>query len=271
MGRWLVRIESLALICSALGIATPAARAADDRPERAAGGVSAEGDRWSGAYARIGFGFNDARNDVTASVNRVGLDAGGAFRRLNDVGSPEIDDGAASGGFAAGYRWQRGSVVWGLEVEFNASAVDGRASTTYSCPTYGGGVCTFSQRFKSDLVTTVLPRVGLVLDRFMVSAALGPVLARWETRDRLSILAAPRDSYAARSELSLGWAAAIGLEYWLDPRWRLGPEYMYADMGKLRTAAPEGAFGGLDNHIRYRHRITNSLTRMSLTYYFGGE
>ncbi|TPL35997.1 outer membrane protein [Mesorhizobium sp. B2-4-6] len=182
------------LLATALVLATGTAYAADVLQEAP---VAASYD-WTGAY--------------------IGVNAGGGFGTFKlspSGGGPGSIDLSASGflgGVQAGYNWQSGQMVYGVEADFQGSDVKGELSV--------GGP---SIETKVDWFGTLRARIGFTpVDRFMVYGTGG--LAYGHEK-----ISAPGVDL---SKTKVGWTVGAGAEYAINTNWTLKSEYLYTDLGK---------------------------------------
>jgi outer membrane immunogenic protein len=181
---------------AALLAAPFAAQAADLSPSPAykAPAYIAPAFTWSGFYAGANFGY--------------------AFGTANWTGpTAETKPDGFLGGGTLGYNLQTGIWVWGLEGDFDYTAIKG----SVACG--GAVVCTF----KDQWLATTRGRIGYAgwgnfMPYFTGGAAFAEVKA---TAGGLS-----------KSTLRTGWTVGGGVEYALWSNWSLKAEYLYTDLGK---------------------------------------
>ena len=121
---------SLLGMSAGLGLALAATSASADGYVR--GGVKAAPaccDSWSGFYLGVHGGYGWKENDFDEVV---------ALNPLVTLGN--IDSKGSVWGGQAGYNWQRGSIVGGLEIDFSKSNISGSSSPFVQ--NLGGGVST---------------------------------------------------------------------------------------------------------------------------------
>jgi outer membrane immunogenic protein len=166
---------------------------------------------WTGFYIGVngGGGFGDDKFDMKPTLTRK--PSGGL------------------GGGHAGYNWQYGNLVGGLEVDF-----DGADITKSFTPVAGTSV-----REKTDELATARARLGYLL--FPNLLAYGTAGAAWgHTEVRQSTAALTTNAVS-----QFGWAAGAGLEYKVWGPLVARAEYLHYDFGK--TSLP--AFGPLRESI----------------------
>jgi len=128
----------------------------------------------------------------------------------------------------AGYNFQSGNFVFGLESSFAAANFDGRFTSPY-LP--GAGAWTPNMNW----LGTVTGRVGYSFGQFLPYVKGG--FASAETGSPLQ--GAPTGSFS-QGTTSTGWTSGVGLEYQVSPKLSLGLEYLYTDLssGGANSNAP---------------------------------
>ena len=214
----------------------------------------------------------------------AGVNAGGAWGRfpLETInGSPTPADDAAgsaaetltvrsssfTGGVQAGYNWQSGGVVFGLEADFNWMSL--RASQGPAAFPFGSNpALTFvvNQSVRTNWLATVRPRVGFTANNVLIYATGGLAVA--DLRYDESINDAGCCAWIENASLSktkAGWVAGGGLEVALQRNWSAKAEYLHAEFsGETTTAA--NAVGEINVHRISRYGI--DIVRVGLNYRF---
>lgn len=183
-------------------LACTAAGAADlgpyGRPAPYAAQPSFSLERWSGFYIGAGLGY--------ASGN-VGVDGtSGVFN---------MDQSGALGSLFAGYNWQMGSIVSGLEVDIGTGNV-------------GGSQNHFGSLVQPDLnaIGSLRGRLGiLATPRALLYATGGLAWANYDFKVTAGNTV---------SETLVGYQLGAGLEYMIAPQWTMRLEYNYTDFGSAR-------------------------------------
>ena len=137
---------------------------------------------WAGPYlgANIGYAWGDVTNSGT---------------------SPS----GFAGGIQAGYNWQSGPLVFGVEGDLQASGADDTfAAWKFSNPWFG----------------TMRGRVGYALNNILIYATGG--LAFGSLKYESGVI---NESHA-----SLGWTLGVGAEMALSQNWSAKAEYLYVDL-----------------------------------------
>ena len=161
---------------------------------------------WAGFYIGIngGYGWGETKFDDAPILNSK--PKGGLF------------------GGHAGYNWQYGSVVAGLEVDF-----DGADIKQTITPLRG-----ISVEEKIDELASARARIGYVFfPNLLAYGTAGAAWGHFEITDTLG-------EFAPVATNQFGWTAGVGLEYKLIDHFILRAEYLHYDFGKT-------TIGGVDN------------------------
>jgi outer membrane immunogenic protein len=179
---------------------------------------------WTGFYAGVnaGYGFGSSTwSAPAASPKPKGFLAGGT----------------------AGYNWQSGAIVYGVEGDFDWSDVKG----TVAC----AGLLTCET--SSSWLATFRGRVGYAFDRWLPYITGGGAYG--------SVKATPGIAALASSSNQLGWTVGAGLEYAFMGNWSAKLEYLYVDLGSFNAAIAPAV-----NNVSFKENIV----RAGLNYKFSG-
>jgi len=172
---------------------------------------------WTGFYvgANAGGGIGNAVSDFTV--------AGATFASVDNSLT-----GAVAGG-QAGYNWQTGPMVFGLETDIQFSS----ASGTLSAPC-AAGLCglalTANYSQEVSWFGTVRGRVGYASAGWLLYATGGYAYGQLKTDANAS--AAGTTATFSATDFIDGWTAGAGVEVQFAQRWSLKGEYLYADLGR---------------------------------------
>jgi len=159
----------------------------------------------------------------------LGVNGGGAFGRSDWSGFG--NDTNVSGGLVgvtAGYNWQSGQWVFGLEGDIDWSSIKG-SFTNAACPT--------GCETKNSWLGTARGRLGYAFDRVMPyitgGAAFGDVKAT-------------QAGVGSVSDTNVGWTAGAGVEWAAISNWTAKIEYLYVDL-----ASNPFSITGVSNGYRF--------------------
>jgi outer membrane immunogenic protein len=185
---------------------------------------------WTGFYIGGNLGAGFATANATASA--FGVSASGSETLTGFIG-----------GGQAGFNWQAGPAVLGLEADFQG------ANQTNSAT-----IGPFSTSEKITYFGTVRGRVGIAFDRWLPYFTAGWGQGGWSTTASLAGVGAVN----ATSTHDF-WTVGGGIEYafWGNASVKL--EYLYLDTGTITTAFPPLALSS---------RIQDNIVRGGINYRF---
>jgi outer membrane immunogenic protein len=197
---------------TALALTGTAATAADYGPQ------------WRGAYIGGNFGY-----------------------KWDTLTNSSVAPAGFSGGGQAGYNWQIGQFVFGLETDLQASS----ANATFA-----------NYQFSNPWFGTVRGRGGIALNNILFFGTLGLAYGR----GKLDVAG------LSETNLHTGLAAGFGLEVGLTHNWSVKAEGLFNNYGN-QPYAVIGTNGALTNGaaqlgVNYGFGLTNSVARLGANYHF---
>ena len=233
------------------------ANAADAVVEEAV--VIEPGFAWTGGYigANIGYGWADFEQGLDAEVPFL----------LNLNEEFDTDGDGVVGGAQAGFNWQAGQFVLGIEVDVQAADVDGTANRFFDFGGNGAADLDANVSTEIDWFGTARGRIGFVpTERLMIYGTGG--LAFGETTSSASyeaqLLATPYADSASSTDMRTGWAAGAGAEYAFTDNWTLKLEYLFVDLGDETFLNLEDDFFDAD----FTSDVTLQTVRLGVNYKF---
>lgn len=185
---------------------------------------------WGGGYAGLQAGYLSS----SQSVN-LNLPDGSTINEWN----PDPD--GATAGIFAGYNWETaGSLVFGVEAEYNWADASGTGTILRSIT--GGNTASENVDASIDATAAVRGRLGFALDRTLLYATAGWAWASYDGRVYGLFNGTPSGNTASWSSSVDGWTAGIGVERAFNDRWVGRIDYRYSDFGSL-DYAPIGTSG----------------------------
>jgi outer membrane immunogenic protein len=153
---------------------------------------------WNGFYIGVNGGYGFGTSRWTDSI--TGLSTG------------DFNITGALAGGTIGYNMQLGSVVFGLEGDFDWSNMKG--STT---------ACVTTCETSAQWLGTGRGRIGYAFDRFLPYLTGGAAFAN---------IKGSMTGFGSFSGTQTGWTGGGGLEYAFSGNWTAKAEYLYVDLGK---------------------------------------
>ena len=271
-------VKKLALAVAAASILFTGAAAAADlaaRPYTKAPAPVIAVWSWTGFYVGGNVGGHWGDDRITPAANPVGWGAAGAAD-LNAFTRTNLHPQGVIGGVQAGYNWQTGNVVLGLEAD--ANWVDGTA-TRVQVPPAGFLVINpldvMTNSSKLTFLGTVRGRLGLAAGDALFYVTGGLAVGNLKNTDTFCSFGAPcidpGDLGVVNSSVTrAGWTVGGGIEYHIAGNWTAKAEYLYVDLGSYATSIPGCAncLPGAD--ITVNHKFTDHIARVGVNYKFGG-
>jgi outer membrane immunogenic protein len=232
---------------------------------------------WTGFYvgANAGASWSHGSTGIAAPFagwfNTINLN--GAWRKSEDNVS-------FTGGVQAGYNHQIGSLVLGVETDFNYANTESKRDG-FGRIALGpfANEQTFASKTKVEWFGTVRARLGVTpMERLMVFAtgglAYGSVKASASETDAFFFGAANIGTntwHGSKNDTRVGWTLGAGAEYALTNNLSLKAEYLYVDLGKQHVntfySGPIPALVGTAG-ARVNHDTKFSIVRAGVNYRF---
>jgi len=254
-------------LTTALAIGGPPALAADmavkARPPVA---VAEAVFSWTGFYVGLNAGGAWTSSDVTFTqtgpvFDQPDRDFG------NALGSPSTNRTGFTGGAQAGYNWQSGIAVVGVETDINylhTSANVFRSGTLPVVPV----VDTSTTAVSTDWLYTLRGRAGLTSGRALFYVTGGLAVGNERFSQFFLHTASGTFEAGSSSDTRVGWTVGAGGEYAFTNNWSVKAEYLYVDLGSTGFNSVNNllpAFTAINSA-----RLTENIGRVGINYHFNG-
>ncbi len=185
--------------------------------------------QWTGCYVGLnGGGGTGASNFHTGVDPGSYLGAADAAEVSND-GTGSANASNFLGGGQAGCNWQTGTVVVGLEGDFDYFRNKTQFFNDTNALPVLGVPFVIGQSLTTDYLATVRPRIGIAADRNFAYITGGVAFTTASyTESYVDGSAPPGTGIATGSKLLIGWTAGAGWEYALSEHWLIRFEYLLA-------------------------------------------
>jgi outer membrane immunogenic protein len=222
---------------------------------------------WTGFYfgGNVGYGWGDQAVNFSGSASTLAGIARGQI-----PSSLAGDSRGPIGGIQAGYNWQTGAFVLGVETDIQAAAIDqsGTLSTAV-----GGGLFPATTTANQELswLGTVRGRLGYTITPTMLLYGTGG-FAYGQGEVSSSVNTTPNcpgfcGGLTSSSTLT-GWAAGGGLEYEITPNWSAKIEYLHYDLGTLSQTYGDSAGRFPGTFVSTITDFTGNIARIGANYKF---
>jgi outer membrane immunogenic protein len=230
------------------------------------------GYNWSGFYigGNIGAIASSGRS-VHQCINPAGVFGGPLCDIIPDT---NLDGTGVLGGVQAGYNWQAGRWVFGIEGDGQGTSLKSSSTIGGAFPLTGGGGLTdpattmFTNSARLNWLATARGRVGVTSGAALFYVTGGGAFGGVQTATNL--FAPGLNGYPSTTDTTrAGWTAGGGIEWGFAPRWSAKLEGLYYDLGRvtslgtsvpLITAYREGS----------RLEINGWIARIGVNYHFAG-
>ena len=272
----------LATALVALGSASALAadlppRGYDKAPAMATGATN-----WSGLYigGNVGYGWGSGNMDAAVALGPGATVGIGRNIPLDASGTLDPKPKGVIGGAQIGYNWQMGSLVTGLEADFQGSGIKGSAHQSTLRPEDDGGVDGSSRSADEKLswFGTVRGRLGVTVTPDLLLYGTGGLAyglvsnsAAMRIFDNDGPTPFPVDYPASVGKVKAGWTAGAGAEWMFTSNWSAKIEYLHVDLGNVsaigNVTAPAATILH-DTSVKYTWKSQENIVRAGVNYHF---
>jgi outer membrane immunogenic protein len=206
---------------------------------------------WSGSYVGLQAGYSRDHQDY---AERGYGDLEGENYYTHDSVSAFV------GGGHAGYNFQRGRLVYGIEGDLEYDAA--RNTVEYQNDDWG-------YEAKMGLQGSARLRLGYAFDHLLVYGTAGLAVGEFSFKSICDWCGLFSESGATESgsmhQTRVGWTAGAGLQYALNDRLSVRTEYRYTDFGSQTEDVSEF----WDDPYRDTFSLTSHSVRLGVSYALG--
>jgi outer membrane immunogenic protein len=259
--------------------------------------ADAQTGEWTGFYigANAGFSWGEADEDLSETETireRIFQDFGTPgemliseviVSSLTTENSGSADLVGPLGGAQAGFNWQAGSFLFGIESDLQVTGQDGRLQI---CPApCGPGDSLFASDYGIDWFGTLRGRAGFVVGKRALLYGTGGLAYGHVNADIAAGTVGGILTLTDFDDTRLGWSAGAGVELPIGRRWSLKAEYLHIDLGRadlgsttslpliIIVPGPGAGFTTVFDGTVTTERsveLTDEVFRVGLNYRFGG-
>jgi outer membrane immunogenic protein len=245
---------------------------------------------WTGFYIGANAGGLWGHSDVTSSVPCTATSLGGLSpgyfctmtlgqanaAAVAAAGTGSLSGSGFTGGAQAGYNWQNGSTVLGLETDFGAFHFRGSQSVSANYPVSAhvstANIFMVGTSVEANWLFTARGRIGwIVKPNILAYATGGLAVTQLEVANSFSDNhVPPAIGGGSNSATKLGWVLGGGLEWAFDKNWSAKVEYLYVDFGSATVNStifnPQPP--GYSQAISTSADLTAQIARVGINYKF---
>ncbi len=159
-------------------------------------------------------------------------------------------------GLHAGYNWQQGMMVYGLETDLSGTGL--KSSMDGGVPTGGCAGASANTTAKVDWYGTLRARGGFIADKALFYGTAGLAYGHVDLNSNFTALGLTLNS--DESTTRAGWVVGAGIDYMVQPNLIFNFAYQYVDLGSLSLAASAGALSQTANAHAAFHVVMAGLS-----------
>jgi outer membrane immunogenic protein len=173
---------------------------------------------------------------------------GAGAASVADVGTGSTAPRGVLGGIEAGYNWQIGHFVLGIETDFSGWDMSSNSGmSAVGTPPAGFGfppgiTYTSSGTVTSNWLYTLRPRVGFANGNMLTYLTAGLAVTNLRFSESIVLGSGGPSLTGSTSSTVAGWTAGGGVEYALSWNWFIKAEYLYASFSNQTAPQVVGAF-----------------------------
>jgi len=238
---------------------------------------------WTGGYVGLTAGAEWGSYDTSTSTSAFFVP--GTIAQINAAGVQSIKPAGFATGVEAGYNWQSGHFLWGLEGDIQAVHLNGFTHTDAiprsNFPPTGPNARMFviSAYGNSDGFATGRARIGYVADNNWLFFATGGFALAQIDNDLLFVDGLPQRvppatdlSQSAKSDSGrLGWVAGAGVEAPLTSRLSVKAEYLHVEFDRITARETANSAAALGVAFNQSADLKADIVRVGLNYRFIGD
>ena len=223
--------------------------------------------QWAGCYAGFNFGGGTSGTNFGSTVDPgTYLAAGDAATVSSSGGGGANADGLLAGG-QAGCNLQPGTLVYGLEADFDAFHSNPQFNNNTNMLS-NGAAFSIAQSLTTNFLATVRPRIGIAADRNLGYITGGAAFSSVSyTTSYVDSNTPPGTGTASASRALVGWTAGAGWEYAWTDHWKVKAEYLLASFPTTSGLGTIVAPGGT-NPLHGSSDLVIQLIRAGVNYKF---
>ena len=233
---------------------------------------------WTGIYFGVNAGYADASSSssskmVCADGVSCGFISPNDLNIIGNTGTGSFSSGAFVGGVQAGYNVQSGTLVVGVETDFNAFSLDMSRTGSGVAASFGGDPFSTATKVTADWLYTARLRAGFVpVSNLLVYVTGGLAVTDLHVTNSFTDTLSPvYAGTSSRSSVKPGWTIGGGVEWALGNNWTVKGEYLYVDFGSVKTTTLINSCGAACppfNDYTTRADLNANIVRAGLNYKF---
>ena len=225
---------------------------------------------WTGFYMGVNAGV--LGDDTSHALIPGGLFLGPVYTPDNPqrTRTGDLDDTSLTGGVQAGYNYQMGMLVIGVEGDFNGAWSRPSDAVTVGLSAPLSGDLVHRVDAKLDWFGTLRGRLGITDARWMIYATGGWAFGRAMSSTSVQLSATGEVFSSSFTDTLSGWTAGGGFEYALRDNWTVKGEALWMDLGKVSYVSPERTVSPGFSYTTHLD-LSEVVARIGVNYKFGAR
>jgi len=221
---------------------------------------------WGGWYlgANLGAGWGDNAVNFSGTGGTPPAQAAGVV-----PGSLAGHPDGMMGGLQTGYNFNLGSILLGIETDFDRTGINDDGTKTTSVPTFLSTTSDAQQQ--TSYLGTLRGRIGFTPWNPVLLYATGG-LAYGHTEVTSSVQTAGCTGFCGRASTAgwqEGWTAGGGFEWGIAPALSMKAEYLYYDLGTVNQNYTDFASRFAGTSVSTSTKFAGNVVRIGVNYHFG--
>jgi outer membrane immunogenic protein len=260
-----MKVVAAVVLGALAGVAAASAADLSPRTYSKAAAMTDPAFDWTGFYVGLnaGYGWGDPGSNFRGNP-------AGSFGAPLDPSSYVTRNRGFIGGAQAGYNYQTGALVLGVEADIQYADIKGTTTTPSTFLPGLGDFAHYSESQKLDWLGTLRGRLGFVPTANVLLYATGGLAYGGVRATSLYMFETPPFATytGATTETRVGWTAGGGAEWAFDRAWSVKGEYLYYDLGTIGVTGRQP--GNVVFSTITSQKVAGQFVRLGLNYRFGG-
>lgn len=240
---------------------------------------------WTGFYAGVNAGYAwgdaDAISSFTCPSRSFPTPVGCALSNditlasISEIASGNFNASGFIGGIQTGYNLQSGSIVLGIELDFNAFNLTGSRTNTAVAEGPAFRTVSPSASIETDWLFTARGRLGWTVAPTLLLYATGGlalteirVANSFPTPPELVAVGQVHEGSSSQKHERIGYVVGGGLEWALNRHWTLKGEYLFLDFRSIETTAEVRSLIAAPNSFTTSVDVNAHIARLGINYKF---
>jgi outer membrane immunogenic protein len=192
-----------------------------------------------------------------------------AIAAFNSAGPQSIKPASLIGGFDAGYNWQAGNYLAGVEGDIEWLHLSGSASSgPVIIPGGAGNTFTVTSNADIDWLATLRGRLGFTSGNWLFYATGGAAFTTLHGNFQFSETFSPSTETASASSAKTGYTVGGGVETYLWQHWSVKAEYLFVDFGSASAFGVDTGVPLPPYFFTHSVNLKLNIARLGLNYHF---